>query len=217
MILRYIAILLAPFLIFIAGCDKYTQHKVLTFFFTGVPPIEEEKAAPENKKEDLKEAKKKAGFSPSVETFLHGPFATGQCYYCHETYVTAGFRKFGYKEREVAPKQEQSASGRLVMPLRKLCLNCHIQKSIQSAFENNLYLHGPVAEGNCTICHNPHRSASPYLLLKEKTIELCGQCHSKGYIQETEEHVKGEECTTCHNAHMGMDNSLLKKDFNEIF
>jgi len=55
------------------------------------------------------------------------------------------------------------------------------------------------------------------MLLKEKTTELCTQCHSKGYIQETEGHVKGEECTACHNAHMGADSFLLKKDFDEAF
>jgi len=216
--MKYIVFLLGLFsIIFISGCDKYTQHKVLTFFFTGVPPIEEEKAAPEDKTEGSTEAKKEAGFIPHMGTFSHGPFGAGQCYYCHETYETVGFRKFGYKKPDDAPKQGQGISGRLVMPLRKLCLNCHVQKSIQSAFENSLYLHGPVAEGSCTICHNPHMSSSPYMLLKEKTTELCTQCHSKGYIQETEGHVKGEECTACHNAHMGADSFLLKKDFDEAF
>jgi len=135
--MNYIIFLLGLFsIIFISGCDKYTQHKVLTFFFTGVPPIEEEKAAPEDKTEGSTEAKKEAGFIPHMETFSHGPFGAGQCYYCHETYETVGFRKFGYKKPDDAPKQGQGISGRLVMPLRKLCLNCHVQKSIQSAFEN---------------------------------------------------------------------------------
>ena len=30
-----------------AGCDKYARHKFLTFFFTGVPPLEEESALQE--------------------------------------------------------------------------------------------------------------------------------------------------------------------------
>ena len=48
----WIRIILAGVLITaVAGCERYTQHEVLTFFFTGVPsPEEEEKAAAEKAK-----------------------------------------------------------------------------------------------------------------------------------------------------------------------
>ena len=41
------------FIVAVAGCDRYTKHEVLTFFFTGVPsPEEEERAAAEPREPD---------------------------------------------------------------------------------------------------------------------------------------------------------------------
>jgi len=37
-------------MIFISGCDRHARYKVLTFFFTGVPPFEEWVKGGEDKK-----------------------------------------------------------------------------------------------------------------------------------------------------------------------
>ena len=81
--------ILASFLIvFTAGCDRYTQHNVLTFFFTGVPPLEGGEtsgaapAVPENLENAL-----------NLTAFVHGPKAAGQCFQCHETAESLQFRE----------------------------------------------------------------------------------------------------------------------------
>jgi predicted CXXCH cytochrome family protein len=204
-------------LIFITGCDKYTRHKVLTFFFTGVPPLEEEKKPViEEKVEEVQQIKKRKKPDLRVVSFSHGPFASGQCYQCHEISSTVGFRRFGEKAG-VRVRTIQQIPGRLVTPLEELCIECHTSKSLTTAYSRGLWTHGPVANGDCTVCHNPHRSFFQYMLLKEKSTELCAECHAGGYLMQIEEHKKDKECITCHNPHVGKDRFLLKKDFNEVF
>lgn len=205
-----------------AGCDKYARHKILTFFFTGVPPLEEEGAAQVKDEARLlptddKKQQQKKRLPPPIVSFTHGPFGAGQCYQCHETSATVGFRKHEKGKPESLPKLEQGMPGRLVTQLKTLCIECHTLKSTVSAYSSGLWVHGPVAGGDCIVCHSPHRSPSQYMLLKEKSIELCTQCHTKGYMLEIEEHKEEKECNLCHNPHLGKDRFLLKKAFNEVF
>ncbi len=208
--------LLSFLIIFTSGCDKYTRHEVLTFFFTGVPHPDEEKEVP-----GVLAGKIKGKPIPEAEYFVHGPSAAKQCYHCHMMSSGFGFRNTGRKETGRIPMLGlgvgRQTSGMFVAPLKDLCTECHIQKSDKSANGEDLWLHGPVASGNCTTCHSPHKSRFQYMLLKEKSIELCGQCHPKGQIREIEEHTKDKECSACHNPHRGKDRLLLKKDFNEVF
>lgn len=212
--------LLGILFIFTTGCDKHTKYKVLTFFFTGVPPLEEGKKdeAVENAQIVMAKTKNnKKKIKPQVLVFSHGPYGAGQCYQCHNISASVSFKTFRKKKSRGIAGQGRGIPGRLVMPLKELCTECHPQKSAQTAHSKNLWLHGPAANGNCTACHNPHRSAFQYMLLKEKTTELCMQCHSGGYIMKTEEHTNDRECISCHNPHMGKNKFLLKKDFNEVF
>ncbi|MEF9437618.1 MAG: cytochrome c3 family protein [Candidatus Mariimomonas ferrooxydans] len=209
----------------------------MTFFFTGVPPLEEGKKdeAVENaqvamdkiKKEDkavenglivtAKTKKNKKKIKPQVTVFSHGPYGAGQCYQCHDISASVSFKTFRKKKSRGIAGQGRGIPGRLVAPLKELCTECHPQKSAQTAHSKDLWSHGPAANGNCTACHNPHRSAFQYMLLKEKTTELCMQCHSSGYIMKTDEHTNDRECISCHNPHMGKNRFLLKEDFNEVF
>ena len=53
----------------------------------------------------------------------------------------------------------------------QLCYTCHAEK--RGPF---LWAHAPVME-DCTICHQPHGSIHPSLLIKRAPL-LCQQCHS---------------------------------------
>ncbi|MEF9425911.1 MAG: cytochrome c3 family protein [Candidatus Mariimomonas ferrooxydans] len=212
--------LLGILFIFATGCDKRTKHKVLTFFFTGVPPLEEGKQdeTVENTQVVMAKTKNnKKRIKPQVSVFSHGPYGAGQCYLCHDISTSASFKTFPKKKSPGIAGQGRGVPGRLVAPLKELCAECHPQKSAQAAHSKDLWSHGPAANGDCTACHNPHRSAFQYMLLREKTTELCTQCHSSGYILQTEEHTNDRECISCHNPHMGKNRFLLKKDFNEMF
>ncbi|MEW6109451.1 MAG: cytochrome c3 family protein [Nitrospirota bacterium] len=200
------------------GCDKYTKHKVLTFFFTGVPPIEEENTlSDEKEKKGVVSVREKKKITPPVPpVFVHGPYGAKLCDQCHSPSGKGGFRSFGGAQ---SGKTESSFQGMIgqVKALDELCTDCHMHKSVKLIEARGLQAHKPVSDGMCTTCHNGHQSQNLYMLMKEKTTELCATCHFKGDARLIESHSKNEECISCHNAHMGKGRFLLKKDFDEIF
>jgi len=205
---------IALFLILVTGCDKYTKHEVLTFFFTGVPPLEgNESQAPvalivqsEVKKEEVRKS------WPSV----HGPYGAGQCYQCHKTKEGKEFKQGAFFQSGAFPSL-QDLPKELLLPKNEICNECHATKSFTAAFTENLWIHGPVSAGMCTTCHHHHQSRFRYLLLKETSKQLCSQCHIEGSITKIEEHMEDKECTFCHNPHLGKNRFLLKKDFFETY
>lgn len=54
-----------------------------------------------------------------------------------------------------------------------LCAACHEGKLFRGKF-----VHGPVAAGNCGLCHSPHASDHAGLLVKEPAA-LCLDCHAE--------------------------------------
>lgn len=203
-------IILGPILFLLSGCDKYTRYKLSTFFFTGVPhpdgiidylPKEAEKGSSrESEKEEIS--------SRSV----HGPYAANRCYLCHEISKS---RRFG--RAEDTKRFDKGLPGKLLSPVKKLCVECHTSKTMESAFSKNLWIHGPVSSGMCTICHNPHSTQYRYLLRQGNSSQMCAMCHAAEFMVQSEDHSTGEECTNCHNAHLGKTRFLLKKDFTEIY
>lgn len=196
-----------------AGCDRHTKHKVLTFFFTGVPPLEGEQNTASASTQG-----KTGKHAPVVTAFIHGPKAAGQCYQCHETSNSLQFKGTGGKPlRSFGKSRRTGITGRLVTPLKDLCTECHTSKSAESVYMKELWLHGPVASGNCTACHDPHSSSYEYMLLEGRSPDLCTRCHTGEFMLITEDHTASSECVSCHNAHMGKNRFLLKKDYDEIF
>jgi predicted CXXCH cytochrome family protein len=84
----------------------------------------------------------------------------------------------------------------------KVCMKCHAEeqkrddhvvKSIAEVLDPNTSKHGPIRDGSCNGCHNPHGSDVPRLLAKpypEKfyqafsldKYELCFSCHDKQLV-----------------------------------
>jgi len=111
----------------------------------------------------------------------HGPFAAKMCDGCHDRSTNV-----------------------LIMPVEKLCLNCHTIPL------DKKYIHGPVVSGGCKVCHDPHGSAFPFLLVSEP-VHFCYYCHSEKDVMKNEVHNGvTEACTVCHNAHMSDKQYLLK-------
>jgi len=218
----------------VAGCDRLSRHRVMTFFFTGVPSLEEQdrmkQAALEEKKkpkaakkqnESAKAASAKLERVRSVAVratrFSHGPYAANECFQCHEVSASGGFRGFG-KQEEAAGSLAKAGivPGKMVAPWTELCTGCHASKSIGEASRAGLWLHGPVSNGYCIVCHAPHASPEPYMLLK-KADELCVECHAAGLIFNTAMHEDRSDCTACHNPHAGKDSRLLKAEHQETW
>ena len=93
--------------------------------------------------------------------------------------------------------------GLLPAPQQEVCLSCHGQddfsksdalKNIRKELEGKKYLHGPLQEGECSACHDPHGSdnvrlltgpypASLYLPYKKGSYDFCLQCHDKNMLR----------------------------------
>lgn len=234
------AILIVAVGAIVAACSPATRYEVLTFFFTGVPPLEEQMAKTlpgdgTGKTEGLqpataslssaeKVALKKAEILQKRKLRLlravrwtHGPYAAAECNRCHALSASLGLgaRAGGAKKGAM---NMSSVGGRLLAPAEELCLGCHETKSVQAADKRKLRLHGPVASGLCIGCHNPHQSPRRYMLLGKDTVDLCTQCHEKdGLRQRTAAHAKATklDCLACHNPHMGRTAMILKADYDE--
>lgn len=87
----------------------------------------------------------------------------------------------------------------------KLCFECH------DAFKGKV-VHQPVANAECTSCHNPHGSNQPHLLQGDSQVALCKDCHDS--IGEGMKYLHGPvsaSCTACHDPHATEHRALLNE------
>ncbi|MBI4584156.1 MAG: DUF4272 domain-containing protein [Planctomycetes bacterium] len=190
------ALLLAAFPALILGaCGTETRYQVLCIFFEGVPPPGEQ-ARPK-----LPAAAK--GLKPypvllESKGSLHPPVRDRLCHECHDmpdrqaSPVSAGgvYSFNAVFSTNVAVMREEP---------RRLCFKCH-GKLLEVK-----HLHGPVANGLCLRCHQPHASAYKKLLRVKSSNDLCGSCHGIQNFTARSGHAAGTpgECTDCHGPHGG--------------
>ena len=94
-----------------------------------------------------------------------------------------------------------------------LCGKCHPQPKEQR------YVHGPVAVGSCTTCHDPHGQTNPALLVKPGE-DLCFQCHDAAdalkhlFVQDTgdKNFLREKGCGFCHDPHTSARKFLLREN-----
>jgi predicted CXXCH cytochrome family protein len=153
---------------------------------------------------------------------VHKPVAEGRCAGCHSPHAS------NYKNHlREGPKD---------VPL---CFSCH--KKMKQQTKDSVYKHGPIKEGMCTACHEPHAGNVPKDLKYkfEKTFynpfdlevySLCFKCHKESVVlnKRTEYltnfrngdrnlhflHVnrqKGRTCLACHEVHMGSQRRHIRK------
>ena len=98
------------------------------------------------------------------------------------------------------------------IPDEVLCAKCHETKNAEK------YLHGPVAAGSCTVCHDPHGQTNRFFLVGENE-RLCFNCHTEQevllhFIDKSKENLKilkTRGCNFCHNPHQSQMKYLLRK------
>ncbi|MCF8056186.1 MAG: cytochrome c3 family protein [Desulfocapsa sp.] len=215
-VLPYLIALLSV-LTLTAGCDRQTQYSVLTTVFTGVPPMEElygdtlseEKATLEGSIE-----------KSEVTLFLHPLWAARKCSVCHT--ISADEQMNIVEDGNGEPPEASSkktAMPALLMPANKLCINCHLDKTARRAIRDRLWLHNPVARGDCLSCHSAHQSSN-LAHLKQSLDKICAICHDPDKLPReclagpTNEQTKNS-CLSCHNSHMGRNRFLLTRDYTE--
>jgi predicted CXXCH cytochrome family protein len=170
------------------GCSRQTRYEVLTFFFTGVPPMEEPGETsgtpiPPGESDEIMVAEATQAES-SAEMRKHAPYEEGNCNACHDP----------------------GGGNTLFNEPNKLCFRCH--EDFVQAFS---WIHGPVAVGFCNTCHEPHESRNEYLLIST-SAEICFNCHASQDIYRSSYHrdTSGQSCVVCHNPHGGDNRWLLK-------
>jgi len=177
-------------LLLLASCDEVERHRMLTFFFDGVPPLQTEasKAEPLNLKPG-----KASDIAPTGGWHIHPPVKN--CTDCH-----------GEQRRMTSSRKVE-----LVADVPQLCYKCHTDYATLEG-----WVHGPVATGNCLLCHEPHKT-KPEFLLRKPVPELCYQCHELGAIRVLKGHAEESytRCTDCHDGHAGATRSLLRQTFLE--
>lgn len=200
-------------LILLTGCDRGTRHKVLTFFFTGVPPLEEH-----NRPKDEAQSGPGGGRQPGEKPeppklYNHPHYASGHCDKCHD--VPSNFRLLGQKKIGGTTFRKGGGSpGKILAPIDALCVGCHQDKSQVRLQGTSWWLHTPAARGECRSCHNAHQSTHPYILLKDRQ-HICGGCHLKSAVMLRGDHQDPAACLECHNPHLGINRCMLKKEYQE--
>ncbi|MDD5458008.1 MAG: cytochrome c3 family protein [Phycisphaerae bacterium] len=175
------------------SCDPVEKQKWLTFFFDGVPPIGGEPQMPEESSLEINSSDEelvRRGTEIRKVLFEHEP--AKDCRTCHGQDSMKNF----------------SLNVKLVKPVPELCFQCHEEYSRLSG-----WVHGPVAVGECLICHNPHRSSAEHLL-QEPQPKLCYICHEQQIIESMLVHAAepNSVCTDCHEAHASPRRGLMKTD-----
>jgi predicted CXXCH cytochrome family protein len=178
-------------------------------------------------------------FAPtSLEGWVHGPVAAGECLLCHEPHKTRNPHLLRRPAPELCyrchedmaaeePILESSEEGHLMCygchqshvgamdhlkdRTPELCYKCH--EFLQPA-ESTGYVHGPAAAGACLYCHEPHATEKEHWL-KESIPELCYGCHDKVAIDSIRNHSEESysTCNKCHQGHAGSDKYFLKQDW----
>jgi predicted CXXCH cytochrome family protein len=198
-------------MILVIGCNRQTKYEVLSFFFTGVPtPEEEARMKAERAQRPFGKNGKEGPLFSS-----HSYFTSKKCDACHQITLTQNFGGARRSGMPIINFGSGTAVGNSRLPLKKICVSCHENRSAPFASMNNLWLHAPATKHNCLVCHNPHRSKYPDLL-KDETDKLCTMCHSEGLIRLTKVHQESKNCLECHNPHLGKDKFLLVKDYKEV-
>ena len=182
-----ILLLLGFTVLLMSQCSPHAGKSMLHFFFDGVP--ESDGAAlsdskPPGPRPDTSALTFETLAALEREENMHYPYGEKECAMCHD-------------ERSL---------GDMVEPMPGRCYLCH--EDLAGSFN---YLHGPVAGGYCTACHDPHRSENDHLL-RFTGMDLCFYCHRQSGVLKNEMHqdLEGMKCLDCHNAHGGDDKYIFQ-------
>ncbi|MHC4475458.1 MAG: cytochrome c3 family protein [Planctomycetota bacterium] len=172
------------------SCNEVERHRVLTFFFDGVPPLYDETGDTN----DVNDANFAAGQGREAGPawFVHEPTRNCKDNPCHDM-----------------SKKPASLRPDFTKEPPELCFDCHPDTDYSGSMN---YVHGPVAVGDCMVCHEEHRSKHKHLLTAP-VPELCYQCHQQTTVESIPDHSQESYsgCLGCHEGHLSSARGLLKK------
>ncbi|MFQ5630931.1 MAG: cytochrome c3 family protein [bacterium] len=170
------------------GCSRGARHRVLSFFFDDVPPLDQTEDS--SAADSLKLAALSERIHPDSAAVVQPTWSF------HPT----------SEKRECTSCHDREQSFRLFDEPKNLCVSCHDQADA-------IVVHAPVEAGACVDCHNPHGSKNPRMLV-EIDEALCFQCHNKEEVKPAEAvslhtPVEAGNCLDCHNPHGTKNPSML--------
>lgn len=87
---------------------------------------------------------------------------------------------------------------------------CHVDVT------KHKYLHGPLAIGQCMVCHTPVPKSDHKFKLAEQKQSLCNLCHKPVDAgQNLHDPVQKGDCLICHNPHGSHSKAQVRKDWIE--
>ena len=163
------------------GCSVEKHYDLLSTLFDGVPVPASDTGA------DGRMSGTGFGVAGGPAS-QHSAYIDRRCAECHGDRSKFGFTTEGYSGLDDTT-----------------CLKCHAD-----AVEHPV-LHGPLGLPACLICHEPHVSLYPKLLV-EASPPLCLHCHATEMeTTTTPEHADLErDCLECHHPHGGTEQYMLR-------
>ncbi len=148
-----------------------------------------------------------AGVTPVVLNILHNPSLPKEMTY-------RLYRSHGMLTRKdcFVCHDERSKSYAIAIADADLCAKCHDRRP------SGKYLHGPVAIGSCTVCHDPHGQTNPMFLIASGEA-LCFRCHTEADALKhlvirspgSGDFLREKGCTFCHDPHQADRRYLLRQ------
>jgi len=96
---------------------------------------------------------------------------------------------------------------------KEACYACH-NDFAKAEGGKKVFVHAPVAAGECTACHDPHFATLPKL---QKIVKGCLECHDPFPATGTVHAPVGAgECVACHSPHAGAARKQLVRPGNAL-
>ncbi|HEY3346599.1 MAG TPA: cytochrome c3 family protein [Nitrospirota bacterium] len=98
--------------------------------------------------------------------------------------------------------------------MQKSCLKCH------KSLNENVYVHGPMSVGICTVCHDPDSTPNKYKISDNDDIQCYGCHEDRRKIDKSKKLLHGPVgagmCAICHDPHSSPFPFQLVKAKNEV-